>query len=275
MAEPRYRRFTPVRVALFLVLVGAVVVWEGSNKIATLPGEGVGLNGTLAPTDSAGETLRVAAYNIDGGVGKTDGRLDLDRTAAALRGYDLVALEEIHGDGILGGADQAQILGEKLKMPWLFAPVERQWWHDSFGDGLVTSLPCRFWQRWPLATGVANSNRGVLLAELDFHGRKLHVLITHLERHDDRAGELRTVIALFQSLEQPAILMGDLNTDKDDPQIQALRAEPGICDPIGQALDGSHPNSIDWIFARGMTAVAGGFKDNGASDHPLVWAELK
>jgi endonuclease/exonuclease/phosphatase (EEP) superfamily protein YafD len=54
-----------------------------------------------------------------------------------------------------------------------------------------------------------------------------------------------------------------------------LRKEPGIADPIGGALDAKFPDSVDWIFARGLQATHGELKDTGASDHPAALAELR
>jgi endonuclease/exonuclease/phosphatase family metal-dependent hydrolase len=156
-------------------------------------------------------------------------------------------------------------------MPALFAPVERQWWHDAFGDGALTTLPVEHWQRFPLSNENADSNRELLILRLEFAGKPLNVLVTHLERHGDLENELATVISLFQSMQEPAILMGDLNLTKDDPQIDSLRKFPGVIDPIGD----THSDSFDRIFARGMRGLDSGLIDKGASDHPLAWAEVE
>jgi endonuclease/exonuclease/phosphatase family metal-dependent hydrolase len=100
-------------------------------------------------------------------------------------------------------------------------------------------------------------------------------LITHLATQDDREAELATVASLFLSLREPAILMGDLNSKNDSPAIQLLRKTPGVIDPIGDSVLAKNGESWDRIFARGMQSVGSGFVDKGASDHPLVWAELK
>jgi len=253
-------RFTAGRIALLLLIVIAVFIGGGSQKVGTGPASGDSLAGPPASRPS-GNLLRVATFNIDGGV-------HLDRIAEVIRGFDLVGLEEVHS------SDQIQTLSRELALPGLFAPVERQWWHESFGNGVLTSLDVDHWQRIPLSSSIADSNRNLLLLRLQFAGKPLNVIITHLERHDDHNAELRTVIVLFESLQEPAILMGDLNTRKDDAQIAALRNTPGVTDAIGAALNDKTPDSVDWIFARGLRLVRSGFTDNGASDHPAAWAEL-
>ena len=259
----RGRRFTPGRITLFLVIVAGFMVWQGSLKVPLGAASGTSFVGPAAASRPSGDVLRAATFNIDGKSG--------DATADTMRGFDLIGLEEVHGCCPFSKSNEAEILGAKLNMPALFAPVERQWWHDAFGDGALTNLPVEHWQRFPLSNEIADSNREVLVLRLQFAGKPLNVLITHLERHGDLENELAAVISLFQSMREPAILMGDLNLAKGDPQIALLRNSPGVVDPIGDA----HGDSFDRIFARGMRSLDCGLIDKGASDHPLAWAELE
>src|SRR5208282_5557833 len=96
------RRFTPGRVALFLLIVAGLVVWQGDKKIPSGPDSGESLAGGYATTQPAGPTLRVATFNIDGGA---EG---IDKVAHALGGFDLAGLEEVHG------LDQTDFLGQTL-----------------------------------------------------------------------------------------------------------------------------------------------------------------
>jgi endonuclease/exonuclease/phosphatase family metal-dependent hydrolase len=51
---------------------------------------------------------------------------------------------------------------------------------------------------------------------------------------------------------------------------------PGVKDAVGSVTGNRSPaDRIDWIFTRGMEAVSAGVEANDASDHPMVWAELK
>jgi endonuclease/exonuclease/phosphatase family metal-dependent hydrolase len=264
---PRGRRFTPARIAIFLIIVLGLFIWQGSERIPLGSAAGTSLNGPAPASRPGGDILRVATFNIDG--------KDNDAIADTMKNFDLIGIQEIHGNGPLSSGNEAQTLGGKLGLQWLFAPVERQWWHDAFGDGVLTSLPVEHWQRFPLANENSDSNRQILVLRLTFAGKPLNVLITHLDRHADHDEELRSVISLFLSMEPPSIFMGDLNTDRDDVQLQALRKTPDVIDPIGDIIESNSGGSYDRIFARGMKSLDAGFIDKAASDHPLAWAKLQ
>jgi endonuclease/exonuclease/phosphatase family metal-dependent hydrolase len=248
----------------------------GCSPAATGGAEGTALRGTLPPTPPpprAGEarTLRVASFNIHGGKGR-DGRRDLARTAALLRDFDVVGLNEVHG----GDPDQAERLGRATGMAWLFAPVERMGGRDDFGNGLLSRLPVRHWQRLPISPAGAETHRNIVLARLPVGGRTVNVLVTHLARPgDERPGQLRAVAELFLALQPPAVLMGDLNTRRGDEQLERLLAEAGVVDALGVGDEGVPAPAIDWLLVRGLRVVSSGRRDDGSSDHPLVWAELE
>jgi hypothetical protein len=69
--------------------------------------------------------------------------------------------------------------------------------------------------------------------------------------------------------------MGDLNTAADDPDLRRLLASPGVRDLVGETAARDSSRRIDWILARGLHSVQAGIVDTGASDHPLVWAEVE
>jgi endonuclease/exonuclease/phosphatase family metal-dependent hydrolase len=231
-----------------------------------------------APTEGwsgEGETLRIGTFNIHGCKG-ADGRRDVDRVAECLRGLDFVALNEVHGPQFGQTLDQAAELGQKLGLAWLFAPNVRTWYRFDSGNGLLSAAPVEFWQRIPLARGRERGYRNAVLVGLKHRGQTVHVLLTHLTGGEDRGRQeqLSAVIALFLSLAPPAILMGDLNTDATDPQIRQLLAMPGVVAPVDVILGNGAPPKIDWIITRGLRGVDAGVREEGASDHPMFWAEL-
>jgi endonuclease/exonuclease/phosphatase family metal-dependent hydrolase len=226
-------------------------------------------------------TIRFGSFNIHGGTG-ADGRRDLARVAECLGDLDFVALNEVHGWSALSGSDQAELLGRRLGMQWLFASANQQWFYREFGNGLITRLPVVYWERIPLPRQVDRSYRNMILVTLAYPSAKqkrtsIRLLLTHVNRRYDaeRQAQLRVVIAQYLALAKPAVLLGDLNSEADDPQIRQLLGTPGVCDAVGEKTSTKTPGRIDWIIARGLRPVDAGIRDNGASDHPLVWAELE
>jgi endonuclease/exonuclease/phosphatase family metal-dependent hydrolase len=267
------RRTLKAFLACAILAALAIILAIGATPHAAGPAEGTAIIGTASPATRP-SVLRIATFNIHSGVG-ADGRLDLGRTARALAGFDLIALNEVRGAMPWRPQSQAHALAGQLQLAWLFAPTERQWGSDAFGNALLTSRPVASWKRLPLDHSPGRGFRSVLLADVSFAGATLHVLITHIDRGADRGRQLRAVSDMFLKQPEPALLMGDFNTPPADPLIQALQSTPGVIDPLGQKLAGNPPDRIDWIFARGLQARDAGILDNGASDHPLVWAELQ
>ena len=256
-----------------LVLAVVAVVCFGSWRTSTGPAEGTSLNGVTTRAPTTRSTLRVATLNMHGATG-TDGVQDIDRTASCLHDYDLVGLMEVRGGGMGGRPDQAHLLGEKLGMNWLFVPSEHRWWHETFGNGLLCTLPVAHWQRFPLSGTSAAARRNLLIVKLVHAGRTYNVIVTHLDRRE-HAAELRSALELFLSLDPPAILLGDLNTKDNDPQIVDLLSRPGVIDVHSRPELKRPADHVEWIFVRGLRCTNSGFEDKGISDHPVFWAELE
>ena len=279
--RPRRYARAALRAALVLTLLLAIVYWQGSTKRPTGAASGARLNqvsGMAAidnESDASQRTIRVANFNIHGGRGP-DGQLNLARTAAQLTGYDLIGLNEVRGQRWRTSVDQAQLLGEELDLAWLFAPTERRWGRDDFGNGLLAWRADVHWQRIPLPKPSSHTNRNFVWAQLPVGNVTVNVLVTHLERGDtaERHLQLQSLGQLFLSLAGPAILMGDLNSTADDPQLRQLLAAPGVRDALTERGLVS-PQRNDWILVRGLTVLDAGLIDRGASDHPLAWAELE
>lgn len=257
-------------VIVILLVLGAA--WHGSRRVAAGAAAGTSLTGRTAPW--RGRVLRVAIFNIHGGKG-SDGRRDLGRTAACLRGFDLVGLNEVHGASLGQPGDQAAQLGDELGRAWLFAPAERRWGRDDFGNGLLSALPVAAWRRVPLPGSRSADRRNVLVARVAAGKRPLSVLVTHLTRSADRPLQLRAVARLFGALPPPALLLGDLNTSPADPALRPLRAVRDVRDPLRGRLGPAESQRLDWILTRGIPATDAGQRAGSASDHPCLWAELQ
>jgi len=256
----------------------ATVGWQGSLRDPLGPAAGTELFGrapALPALEPSGEfRLRLGTFNIHGCRGR-DGRYDVERVANCLRELDFVGLNEVHGPNAWHARNHAQELGEQLDMAWLFAPTEERWWHDRFGNGLLCRYPVASWQRIPLARVHGKSFRNLLHVRMPVGDRILSLVVTHVDRSDDleRAEQLRIVGDFFLSLAAPAVLMGDMNTEAIEPALARLLATPGVHDPLAD-VQPDPPRRIDWILTRGLTTLDAGLVNDGASDHPHVWAEL-
>jgi endonuclease/exonuclease/phosphatase family metal-dependent hydrolase len=257
-----------------LALLVLLVVGSGWVRVSSGPDQGRDFHGTVRREAPGLSTLRVATFNIHGGKGP-DGVRDLERTARCLQGVDLAGLNEVHGAWLNQENQQAALLGRLLGLAWLFAPAERRWWHDHFGNAVLTSLPVAYWQRIPLAGRQQGSHRNLLWVRLVYGERIINVLSTHIERQRDRQDQLRAAVNLFLALAPPVALLGDLNSSEQDPIIKELLATPGVHDPVGTCLGTAAPSRIDWIFTRGLRGVQAQVCSNGASDHPCMVAELE
>ena len=250
-----------------LALLAAGALWSGNVRRPAPSAADLTLSGPAATSRPAGH-LRVGTFNIHGGLG-IHNQPSLEQIALLLQGLDLVALNEVHGEM---GSNQAAWLGERLGMPWLFAPTERRWWHDHFGNGLLCSLPVEGWQRFALPTEGSGGLRNIVLTQVRVGPRVVSVLATHIDRGQDRQKQLATALRVFGMLKAPCVMMGDLNTAGQDPQIQAVLRQEGVIDAAAATQDGQR---IDWILVRGLKVVRAQEVKTDASDHPMVWAELQ
>jgi endonuclease/exonuclease/phosphatase family metal-dependent hydrolase len=269
--SPR-RRWRHTMVATAAV---ATIAYQGSLRRPTGPAAGTWFHVPAATAQDGDATLRIGTFNIHGGNG-VDGVRDITRIAETLRGLDFAGLNEVHGGVPFRDDDQAAALGQQLGMSWLYAPTEERWWCDPFGNGALSNLPVTSWQRIPLARTYGKSYRNAVLVRAEHQGQPVNIVVTHLDRSDDRerAEQLRTVGELFLALESPAIMLGDLNTDDTEPALRKLLDAPGVHDPLRDRLGDAAPRRIDWILVRGLETIDAGVIDRGDSDHPHVWAEL-
>lgn len=260
---------------LLSLLVG-VVVADGSRCTPADPTKPIQIVGDT-PLGAPADVLRVATFNIHSGRGR-DREQILTRTATVFPSApDIAGLNEVRGsfsDAL--GLDQARQLGEMLEMRSAFAATERRWWHDHFGNALLTRIPIRQIHRLPLPGTRGKAFRNAILVQFEFQNQTVQLLAVHVDSQSDREAQLQAVLALFQGLKAPAILMGDLNSTPDDPQLKRLLAQPDVVDALADASPkGTGRQHIDWILARGFRCRSGELIENEASDHPLVIAELE
>lgn len=189
--------------------------------------------------------------------------------------FDLLFLQEVYGSWS-EGADQAAKLAELSQCLYAFLPTECRWGHNSRGNGVLARVPVQSLYPLPLPGTQACRFRCAVLVLCRFNGKDVRILGVHCDDRQDHVAQLRALRTLFLSLEEPAVLIGDLNTYADDPEFQQMLADPGVTACIGETWDDREPlRSVDWIVARGLECCDSGCSDNGASDHPFLWAELQ
>ncbi len=271
------RRRSRLWVAAALVLaVVVVVIVDGSRCTPADPHKPIQIVGSASP-ESEGSVLRVGTFNIHSGKGR-DRKTDLARTASVLKvPLDVVGLNEVRGTWSQSlGLNQAEQLSQLWGMQSAFIPTERRWWHDHFGNALLTRLPIRQIQRLPLPGRRGKAFRCAALSQVEFQKQAVQLLTVHVDSQSDREPQLQAVVSMFLALQPPAILMGDLNSTSEDLQMAELLARPDVVDAQqDMPLDARGRKRIDWILARGLRCRTGQVVENEASDHPALVAEFE
>lgn len=216
------------------------------------------------------DTIKIATFNIHSAKG-TDGVTDLNRTGALLKDLDIVALNEVSRQGFMHNVNQAELLGNMLNMPWLFAPTETRWCRDDFGSAVLCALPVTSWHRFPVKTLPNKGKRNFLLMKVNHPKGPINVLITHISNYKEDPTHIRSTIDLFLSLEKPAILIGDMNNISNCPAIIDLLKLPDVKNAIDRSNGDEY---LDWIFVRGLDIIDSKVEPKMASDHATLYAEL-
>jgi endonuclease/exonuclease/phosphatase family metal-dependent hydrolase len=214
------RRLVPILLTCGLLLAAAPAAQ------ATLPG-----------------SLRVLTFNIHTGIGE-DGRLDLARTAAAIRdsGADIVGLQEVdvHWAARSDFADQAAELARMLHMWVFFAPI-----YDlppltegaprrRYGVAVLSRFSILHAENHPITRlstqdpdPVPQPMPGFAEAVVLARGIPLHVYVTHLDFRPDpavRAAQVADTLRILGEDRHRArqVLLGDFNAEPGAPELAPL-----------------------------------------------------
>lgn len=265
------RRALIARLVVGAGLLAAVIGWGSDRRPADATRPVIWRSPSSLRPPAANE-LRIASFNIHSGKGG-DNRLDLARTASELEGVDFAGLFEVRADP---WGDQAAELGARLGMRSTFLGTERRWWHDHFGNAVLSTRPVAGIVRIPLVGTRGKAYRQAVLAHVPLEGRTVQIVMAHIDREQDREEQMAAVIRLFRALEPPAVLMGDLNSHPLDPQLQGLVRQPGVESVLHSRLgDAIPPDNIDWLIIRGLECTSFELGERGASDHPAIRATLR
>lgn len=266
-------RWRAIAVGLMFLLIG-LVAWDGADRRAVDATQPLPHGATETSLKSKPRTLKLASFNIHGGKG-SDGVLDLRRISSVIENVDFAGLYEVRATS--GGVpNQAASLATFIKGSWVYAPSERQWWTDHFGNALLHTIPLKNVVTIPLVNTRGKAFRNAVLSIVPLDQTDVRILSVHIDRGRDRMAQLKTIIDLFLSLEEPCVVMGDFNSTSAELQLDKLMHGTAIHSPLHEELGSRLPSqNIDWIFTRGLKTLSAELVENSASDHPAVRAELE
>lgn len=263
LAVRPFRRWLPI--VLLTVAAGVFVAAWWTHDAGPRFGDVSVPTGSSATTPASGpSSVRLATMNIRRGRGMDD-RTDLSRTALTLGDGEVIGLQEV-------GFGQAEELASRLGLHGAFAPTERRWFRDDFGNAFLSRYPAS-WQSIPLPRSAGQPARNVILVRARLGAETLNVVVAHLGRHQDNSSQLRQVGELFLALQPPAVLMGDLNAHAGSPQLERLRSTPGVVDVLRGRVE-DDPRRVTWMLVRGLKVRDAWLRDDGASDHPALFADV-
>ena len=221
-------------------------------------------------------SIRVANFNIARGKGK-DGIRDIHRASTVLKGFDIIGLNEVGGFPLTSHAEE---IGKDLSMAWLFAPNQKRWFYDYFGNAMLSNLDVEGWRSEMLPRDIKKNRafRNYILTHFNWQNKDIVVITTHLGRGDLAAVQLDQVMQEFMKHPR-AILMGDFNLRPNNP-IWNKKKKPGAYTEAntkisaGGEIMSHYAERMDYLFVRGLKVVSSGHYARGISDHPMIWAEI-
>lgn len=276
--EPRSARAGQARRgwrwALAILAILAIELFaQGSQRRVPEAAEGPGTS--FPPRDETQGPIRLGLLHVRGGRWKDRAR-DGEAIARCLQGLDVIGLNGVNGRRPFSTQpDQAETLARLTGTVAIFAPTERRWWSDWYGNALLSHITVSRWRREPLPAPRTPPKRNTLAATIELDQRKLQVMVTQVDFGYDREAQLSLAIARFRALPEPAVLMGELNATTDLAAFRDLLATPGVQFVTTDMPTAVGTRPVDWIVARGLRLENPRFCDTGVSDHPAILVEIK
>jgi endonuclease/exonuclease/phosphatase family metal-dependent hydrolase len=223
----------------------------------------------LAARASLPQKIRIGTFNVHALRGR-DGVSRPELVAQMLQAAkcDLVFVQEIRCPWIEGNVPQTQQLAELLNENYAgefesqFLPTEQMWFHPYFGSGLLSRIKASIKNITPLPNTRGKGYRQMIEIDVPIQEQTLHLLCTHLDTNQDHDVQLKLLLEKFDSMPEPKILLGDLNSTQTDPLLKSLLQET------------HYTMKRDWIIPRGINSSQTTIEENDlASDHPLLVVE--
>ena len=234
-------------------------------------------------------TLRIMTYNIQHGAG-LDQKIDLLRTAQTINAAhpDIVALQEVdQGVQRTSRRDLTAELAALTGMTGIFSN-NFHYQGGNYGNAVLTRLPVKRWTNLHYKMIRAGEQRGLLQLVLDFHGRDIVFMNTHIDyRADDterlmNVEEIKGIAKGYGS--RPVVVCGDFNDLPGSRTHQNMKEQfndtwelaghsEGLSYPAGTPL-----KRIDYIWIpkdKSLVPLNIEVIDTQASDHRPVVATFQ
>jgi len=145
---------------------------------------------------------------------------NLDSLARILPDFDVIGLQETDAGSLRSGfLNQTRYLAESAGMPYWSHQPNRQMARLAYtANGLISRLEPRQVVDYPLP----GRGRGALLAHFGEDKDTLVVMIAHLALRPQTRERQLAFISELLGAHRHVILMGDLNTDPDSPEMRRL-----------------------------------------------------
>lgn len=289
--NPRPRRLSAAVVAF----AASVALSQTHPVVAAAAGGPANAPGLAA----APVPLRIATYNIRGGVGEND-VFDLARTAATIRSLNagVIGLQEVDVNWRARSdfLDEARGLADRLRMRVFFAPIYTRASNvegadrRQYGVALLSRYPIlraenheitRLSSPAPNIVPARALMPGFAEVTVAVRGVRVHVYSTHLDYRRDpsvRRAQVADMLNVMATDHGPKVLVGDFNAKPDAPEIAALWQQ-GLVN-VGPNAGKTYPavrpvKSIDMVtVSPGIIVRAAQVVATAASDHRPVVGDL-
>lgn len=180
-----------------------------------------------------GYPARVMTYNLHNGF-DTDGYLGMEAIAQVIEAQqaDVIGLQEVSRGWVINGSlDMLTWLSRRLEMPYIYGPTADPLW----GNAVLSRYPILAEEQVDLPPDDLLLRRGFIFTRIDIgNGQHLDLIDTHYHHidtdSDTRVVQSQAILDYWQQEEQ-TLIMGDLNAQPDDPEIEMLR-QAGLTDAL-------------------------------------------
>ncbi|KAB3530755.1 endonuclease/exonuclease/phosphatase family protein [Alkaliphilus serpentinus] len=192
--------------------------------------------------------LSVMSYNIHHGKSLLGGdSLDTIADLIEASGADIIGLQEID-KGVYRSKfrNQLKYLADRLSMYYVYGE-NVNFLSGKYGNGILSRYPITYSENLLLPS--RREQRGLLRADIDIDGKKVHFLSTHLGLNSaERAKQMGVIQDYTKTLTEEVILVGDFNSSSRDEDIRSISKK--MLD-TGYAAGQDQQPTLDFPFISG------------------------